>query len=215
MSEEPSRTVVHGDALAWLATTPATPGTSVITSVPDVSETTLDLDAWRTWTIDVVRLLLRWVPEEGVVIFFQSDIRRGGTWVDKGYLVQRGVELEGASLVWHKIVCRKPAGTVSYGRSTYSHMICAARTPREPPRHASADVLPDAGLMTWSRAMGANACIAACKYLRDETATRVVVDPFCGQGTALAVANSMGFDAIGVDTAARRCRAARKLQIPV
>jgi hypothetical protein len=36
-----------------------------------------------------------------------------------------------------------------------------------------------------------------------------VVDPFCGRGTVLAVANAMGFDAIGVDLSAKRCRAAR------
>lgn len=57
--------------------------------------------------------------------------------------------------------------------------------------------------------MGVTACEVACRYLRDETETAVVVDPFCGRGTVLAVANAMGFDAIGVDLGARRCRAAR------
>jgi hypothetical protein len=37
------------------------------------------------------------------------------------------------------------------------------------------------------------------------------VDPFCGKGTLLAVANAMGFDAIGVDRSPKRCRAARAL----
>ena len=57
--------------------------------------------------------------------------------------------------------------------------------------------------------MGASACRVACQFLRDETDTRVVVDPFCGRGTVLAVANEMGFDALGVDVLAKRCRAAR------
>jgi DNA modification methylase len=61
--------------------------------------------------------------------------------------------------------------------------------------------------------MGLFACELACRYLRDETATRVVVDPFCGSGMALACANASGFDAIGIDLSARRCRAARKLDI--
>jgi hypothetical protein len=44
-----------------------------------------------------------------------------------------------------------------------------------------------------------------------ETSSRTVVDPFCGFGTVLAVANAMGLDAIGVDASARMCRRARQL----
>jgi SAM-dependent methyltransferase len=74
-------------------------------------------------------------------------------------------------------------------------------------------VLDDAGFMTWSRAMGVSACTLACRFLRDETSTRLVVDPFCGQGTVLAVANAFGFGAIGVDLSKKRCKVARNLEI--
>lgn len=57
--------------------------------------------------------------------------------------------------------------------------------------------------------MGVEACRVACQYLRDETQTRTIVDPFCGRGTVLAVANELGFDSVGIDVNARRCRAAR------
>ena len=80
-------------------------------------------------------------------------------------------------------------------------------------KHASPDVLDDAGLMTWSKAMGVAACVLACRYLRNETQTRLVVDPFCGHGTVLAVANVMGFEGLGVDRSSRQVRAARKLTI--
>jgi DNA modification methylase len=59
--------------------------------------------------------------------------------------------------------------------------------------------------------MGVNACALACRYLRDETSTRVVVDPFCGHGTVLAVANAMGFEALGIDRSSRQCKAAKRL----
>src|SRR5690606_25585223 len=91
-------------------------------------------------------------------------------------------------------------------------MLCMARTPRAS-RKPGPDVLPDAGFAPWSRAMGVAACRVACAWLRDNTETRVVVDPFCGRGTVLAVANRMGLDAIGVDIGAKRCRAARSLVI--
>jgi predicted metal-dependent hydrolase len=57
--------------------------------------------------------------------------------------------------------------------------------------------------------MGTAACEVACQHLRSETETRMVVDPFCGRGSALVVANRMGFDVIGVERSAKRCRAAR------
>jgi hypothetical protein len=112
-------------------------------------------------------------------------------------------------MLWHKIVCRKSPGTVALGRPSYSHMIAVARGARERPKKPGPDVLPDAGFMPWSRAMGVEACRVACDYLRNETATRTVVDPFCGRGTVLAVANEKGFDAIGIDVSGKRCRAAR------
>jgi len=186
----------------------------VITSLPDLSELpALGFEGWRAWFVGAARRILRWIPPEGVAIFFQSDVRHRGVWVDKGYLIGRAAEEEGSSLVWHKIVCRVPPGTPTFGRPSYSHLICLSRAPRPPPAHAGADVLPGAGFKPWSRAMGVDACALACRYLIDETATRVVVDPFCGHGTALAVANALGLDAIGVDVGGRRCRAARKLVV--
>lgn len=205
----PRRTVVHAEALAWLTEHPAAAGTSVITSLPDVSEMPgRDFAIWRSWFIGAARTVLRWLPDDGVAIFFQSDIKVGGRWIDKAYLVQRAAEDEGANLVWHKIVCRHPPGTVAPGRPSFSHMLCFARTAGAQPVRPGPDVLADAGYMPWRRAMGEKACRVACRFLQDETPTRLVVDPFCGEGSVLAVANAFGFEALGVDLNARRCAVA-------
>ena len=65
----------------------------------------------------------------------------------------KSFEEEAAALVWHKIVCRKPPGTISQGRSTYSHMLCVSLRPRPTPIRPGPDVLADAGYMPWSRAI--------------------------------------------------------------
>lgn len=210
----PPRSVHESEALAWLERNPAEPGTSVVTSLPDVSELQgRHFARWRSWFLDAAERVIRWVPADGVAIFFQSDILERGVWVDKSYLVQRAAEAAEAALVWHKIVCRVPPGSVSRGRAGYSHLVCLAGAARPAPRVPAPDVLPELGAMPSQKAMGVAACELACRYLLDETPTRVVVDPFCGQGTLLAVANALGLAAVGIDRNGRACRAARKLTV--
>jgi tRNA G10 N-methylase Trm11 len=57
--------------------------------------------------------------------------------------------------------------------------------------------------------------VDACRFVLNETSTRTIVDPFCGWGTVLAVANARGMDAIGVDLSARMCKRARRLSVMV
>lgn len=194
---------------------PADPFASVLTSLPDLSELPgLELSDWQTWFGDAARRIIRWVPEAGVAIFYQSDIRRGGTLIDKGYLVMKAAEREHAALLFHNIVCREPPGSGGHGRPTYAHLIAVTRG--APPRAGPPvpDVMEDAGAMSWSKATGASACALACHYLQRATGTRVVVDPFCGRGTVLAVANALGLDALGVDVSQRCCRASRRAVAP-
>jgi hypothetical protein len=211
---KPTRHIIRAEALAWLADNEPPPHTSIITSLPNVTEMPeQDFAAWRTWFRQAAERVLRWLPPDGVALFYQSDIRHGGVWVDKGYLVMSAAEAAGACLLFHKIVCRKPPGTITHRRAGYAHLLAFAHAPRPRLAHPGPDVLPDAGAMPSPKSMGVAACRLACRFLREETDTRTVVDPFCGHGTALAVANEYGFDAIGIDTSARQCRAARSLRI--
>ena len=199
------------DALEWLANHPAEPGTSVVTSLPDVSELPQrDFEAWRRFFGDAARAVLDWIPGDGVAIFHQSDIRWRGTWIDKSHWVLCAAEGSAAGLVFHKIVCREPPGTPSYGRATFSHLLCFSKRPPQAPRSPAPDVLAGAGFMSWSKAMGEEACALACRFLLDETTSTTVVDPFCGEGSVLAVANAFGLSAIGIDVSARKCRLARR-----
>jgi hypothetical protein len=210
-----SRREIHqAEALGWLAARGLHEGESVITSLPDVSEVPeLGFEGWRRWFEEAARAVLAALPARSVAIFYQSDIRHEGLWVDKGHLVQRAADGLGVPLLWHRIVCRKPAGTITFGRASYSHLLAFSKALRPPLTHGRPDVLPSAGQMPWSKAMGVEACLLACDFLRRETDTHTVVDPFCGYGTALAIANALGLDAIGVDLSARKCKRARALSL--
>lgn len=209
----PSRTVEHGDGIAWLQRTPLDPDHAIVTSLPDASEVPELGDGWAAWFSDVVALCCRQLADDAVAIFYQTDVKRDGRWVDKGYLVQRGAEAAGSFLLWHKVVCRVTPGFITMGRPAYAHLLAFSRNLRVSPGRSTADVLPSTGAMTWSRAMGVAACEQAARFLVADTACRTVVDPFCGQGTMLAVANAHGLDAIGVERVGRRVRKARSLQL--
>jgi len=211
MTGAPGRIVHEGDALAWLASRGEQAGCSLVTSLPDLCELPLNFAQWRAWFVDAAAAVLRACPPEGVAIFYQTDIKHAGTWVDKGHLVQLAADRCEMPLLWHKIACRKPSGTISFGRPTYAHLLCFARTPASGP-DGTADVF-DTGAMTWTRAMGLRACEVACGFIARHTPTRTVIDPFCGRGTALAVANAMGLAAVGVELSPKRCRLARNLAV--
>src|SRR5450432_2625889 len=149
------RRVHQGDALPWLRAAGTLAGASVVTSLPDASELpALGVDGWRRWFDQAAVLTMQCVPDEGVAIFFQSDVKRAGLWLDKGVMVSRAAERAGMGMLFHKIVCRKPPGTLTYGRASYSHLLGFARVLRPTLRRATPDLLPDGGVQPGVKAMG-------------------------------------------------------------
>jgi hypothetical protein len=182
---------------------------AIVTSLPDHSELpALGIDGWRAWFIDTVALVCRALADDAVAVLFQTDVKHDGRWIDKGHLVMCGGEAAGSQLLWHKVVCRVPPGTITFGRPAYAHLVCLSRTRRLAAGASTADVIPALGAMSWSRAMGSAACEAAVRFVASIGA-RTVVDPFCGMGSALAAANALGLSAIGVELSRRRARRAR------
>lgn len=206
----PTRTVHHGDGVAYLTSARLAADHAIITSLPDHSEVpALGIDGWKQWFIDTVALACQALADDGVAVFYQTDVKHDGRWIDKGHLVHCGVDAAGSHVLWHKIVCRVAPGTTTFGRPAYAHMIGASRQARLSPGRSTPDVLPALGHMTWSRAMGGAACDAAIALVADMGA-RVVVDPFCGYGSILAAANAHGLDAIGVELSKKRVARSRK-----
>lgn len=211
---EPTREIFCEDALPWLRRADLT-GCSVITSLPDVSEVQLALPEWKEWFVSTAALIIERLPESSVAIFFQTDIKKQGAWIDKGYLVSKAAERAGAETLFHKIACRVAPGTTTFGRPAYSHLLAFSRGVKLDLSRWSPDVLPEVGATTWTRGMGEKACELACRFVMTHTQTRTIVDPFCGHGTVLAVANHLGLSAIGVELSPKRAGKARSLSWPI
>lgn len=213
-ADAPSRVVHEADALQWLAAHPLAADCALLTSLPDVAEFRhRDGERWRAWFLRAAELVVRCTPRSSAAIFYQTDVKRDGVWVDKSFLLQTAAATAGAALLWHKIVCRAPAGQATFARPGYAHLLCFAHELRDSVAAATPDVLPELGTMTWSRAMGMAATRAAVTWLREHAGARVIVDPFCGVGTALAAANAQGLAAIGVERNPGRAAKARLLVV--
>lgn len=208
------RTVHHTDALTWLAEHPAHPGCSLIASMPDVTEWGVTLAVWEARFVEAARLCLEATPPDGITVFFQTDARTENGWVSKGGLVLRVAAELGVPVLWHKMVLQRPPNTPLHARAGFSHLLAFSRTVRIPRSHASPDVLPDRGKIPWSHSMGTRAAVRALRDIKAfAPATHTILQPFCGIGTVLALANAHGFDAIGVELNRRRVEQARILTL--
>ena len=209
----PQREIVCADAIAWMRERGSIEGACAITSLPDVSEIGKSLAVWREWFAGAVRLVVGAVPQQSAAVFFQSDIKREGEWIDKGAMVIRAAEDAGARVLFHKIVCRRPPGMLTQGRPGFTHLIAVSRAMRCPDILPIPDVIADVGRSLWVRAMGVRAAAHAVRFARDQVGAKLVFDPFCGVGTIPAVANALGLDALGVELAKKRCEQSREQKV--
>lgn len=217
MSRAAQREVIVADAVEWLQAQPSVlAGCSFVTALPDVSETGTAFSTWTAWFSDVARRIVEHTPADGLAIFTQSDIRKDGVWVDKSFLVHEGARAAGGVLLARKVICRRPPGTTSSARAAFTHLLVYGRGRILDPALPDVvpDVLADPGPTTWKRGLGQKACEACLQMIqRHARATHTIVDPFCGEGMTLAVANAMGLSAVGVERHRKRAETARKLQL--
>jgi hypothetical protein len=230
---EPIRTVMQLDALEWLKEFPdeQLPG-EVFTSVPDISElhsmfpspqkNNQHYSLYKEWFQQTIALVLSKTPR--YAIFLQTDIRaltgkddKVLEFIDKSALIQEVATTSHFTLVWHKIVTnseRFSQKRVSHAPN-WSHLICLRRdgvSCYETRNWKTPDVFTR-GDMTWERAVGLNAAMTGVSFLKHMAQTSTVVDPFCGLGTILAVANALDLDAVGNDLSRKRAKRARELDL--
>lgn len=208
------RKVYCEDALLWLESFRPEVLTSCVSSLPDYSEfPQLSLVQWKNWFIKTSALIMNKTSPDGVAIFFQSDIKFEGEWVDKAFLVQKAAEQEGHKLLWHKIFCRVPPGVITFGRPSYSHLLCFSKSLEANPSTSTPDVFNQSGEKAWERGMLFEACFQSLKFISAETKTQLVLNPFCGHGSVLAMADFFKLDSIGIERSPKRADKARALKV--
>lgn len=211
----PTRDVVSADTVEWLRQERTRAGWSVVSSIPDVSEVGVSEAVWRTFFTEMAGELFKLVDDGGLMALIQTDVRKDGLWVDKSGLVGAGVTAAGGILLARKIICRRPPGMTSTKRAAYSQLLVFGRSAFDAALPDTVpDVIKDGGPVTWTRGVGLYAARAAVDVVkRFAPMTTTIVDPFCGEGMILAVANERGLHAVGVERHKKRAALARRLRV--
>jgi len=231
----PKRELVCADALPWIRDVGTfSVDSMILTSLPDVSEVVEfapRFEDWEAFFLDAVHSILEALPDGGVAVFYQTDIRVAGIGqVSKAYLVLHAAsQVSGVRLKWHKIVHFGTVDQPTWNAIQFTHLLCFARA-LDLPRvgvATEADQVVDLGstlpdilergskppsLRKGACCMGINATAAVLKWVvRRLPGVRTVIDPFCGAGTVLAIANEYGLDALGIDISPKRIKQAKQL----
>lgn len=210
------REVFCTDVVEWLNQNKLPEKTSVVASIPDISEFhSTDLKSYRHKFCELATLILNSTPDDAVTIFYQSDIKLDGIWLDKSYLCQKAAEELGAELLFHKMICRVPPGMTTFGRPAYTHILAFSKNFRLDPKYSTADIIPQMGEKLWERGMGANGAKFMVKFIKDVVQSTHVVNCFSGMGTLLAVSEAYGLNSIGLERSTKRAEESRLVRYDI
>lgn len=183
--------IICADSLSWLSKKEMSG--SIITSLPDKEEIGLDIKAWEAWFIQAATRCFEFVEgTNNPVIFYQTDRKHGGEWHSKAGLLIGLAKDIGIPLIWHKICLVNKPGGINLFRPSYSHLLCfshsnplRSRCENRSVGKATPDVL-ETGHKLYKNGMGIQAAKVALDYL--STHSETLIDPFCGVGTLLSLA---------------------------
>jgi len=198
-----SKEIVCADALAWLSEN--APG-AIVTSPPDAEEIGADLPDWQVWFAGALDACF--AASRGPVVFYVTDRKGGGRLRSKAALVHAAAGRAGVDPAWHKVALRRDVGATDLHRPTFTHLIAFGASPGV----ASPDVIRR-GRVLYPNGTGLIAARVAVAWAGRAMVDGPLADPFCGRGTIPAVADAMGFDAVGVDLDPDQCRHAEALHL--
>lgn len=202
------RKIIEADALEWMKDHQGVG--SIVTSLPDMDETSFNEREYLEWFPKAAQLCFISASDTHPVIFYQTDRLYKGKRISKAALLMFVANACGYDIVYHKIVLRRDPGKIDLRRPGYSHLLCFG-TYGVTAGKATPDVFHAGGVL-YPNGTGLQAATVALQTaLRHGTK---VCDPFCGRGTIPALAEAMGFEKIvGVDIDPAQCEAARTIRM--
>jgi hypothetical protein len=220
------RTILQQDALNFLREfeTMSLSG-DFFTSIPDYSEISQQfingIEDYKDWFQSTSELIFS--KAQKFVIFLQTDIRLQTDnsevveFIDKSTIIQIAAKIQHFKLVWHKICIHgeKLDGRATTHKPNWSHLLCFSRldvSPYDIKLWSVPDVFPR-GPVVWSRGIGLHAAIVGLSFLLVIANSSSIIDPFCGQGTVLAVAEALGIPSIGCELSRKRCKKSGTLDL--
>lgn len=199
-----NREVICADALEWLKTNKG--HNIIITSLPDMEEVGMDIEQWKMWFKTACTSIQNSLDEKGIVFFYQTDRRFKGRIIDKKGLISESFNNAGFTNILSKVVLKQKVNTTNLFRPTYTNLFAFSKKTKT--GKATPDVI-ECGKMLYKNAMGFNAVECCINFLIQKKIEGVVVDPFCGMGSVLKIANKLGFDSLGVDVLPEMVKASK------
>lgn len=200
------RVVICADSHRWLPNNVDIK--AIITSLPDMEEVGLNNIDWQRWIKDTCVLLSNSLSDSGLIIFYQTDRKYKGEVIDKKTLISNQFINMGYKNIFSKIILKQKPETVNLFRPTFTNLFGFSKNIKS--GKATPDVI-FAGNMLYKNAMGFNACKTSIEFIKSKINTKIIVDPFCGQGSVLKIANDLGLNSIGVDILKEQCEIAKNL----
>tara|TARA_R110000824_G_scaffold18775_1_gene73760 strand:+ start:1157 stop:1789 length:633 start_codon:yes stop_codon:yes gene_type:complete len=176
----------------------------VFTSPPDAEEIEKTLEDWEIWFRNAISLCFK--SSLGPVVFYVTDRKSGGRIHSKAGLIFSEAAKCGSIPAWHKICLRRDVGQIDIHRPTFTHLLAFNGLPGK----ASSDVI-QRGKTVYKNGTGLVAARVGVEWIKKQAES--ITDPFCGQGTIIAVAEALGVRAIGIDIDEMQCKKARQLYL--
>ncbi len=202
-----SREIILADSRKWLAQIGDESIPNILTGICDQNEIDLSMEQYLNFFEKIADLCFKKLSKNGYAIFIQTDRKYNKNWIDKSFLLTNSAVNNGLKLIWHKIVLLRGVDRTDLHRPTYAHMMCYGHQ-HMTTGAATPDVLPVSKRL-YKNGTPIEAAVRACKFINRYTKDeKLIVDPFVGQGTVAAIANSLGMDAIGIDIDKQQCQKA-------